>query len=333
LQNITDEKGHTLKKFFALMLLIGLTLPAVFAAQGDLAAVMEVLNEGVEVKRVGTESWIAVSVEAIVGVGDSIRTDDTGRARVTFFSDGVETVIEPNTEYAIEAFNGDTDTFEIRVTVLAGQTRQRLNRLLDAGSSYDVNTPGANLVARGTVFEVRVEDDGRSAMLVSEGEVGATGNTGDEAAVPALFGVRVPVGGELSDVVQAATFGQLDAALDGCTASVATPDDVRINVRLGAGLSYPVVGTVLDDEVNNLKGITEGGGWYRIDFRDGYGWILSSSVNIENSCAGLRSFPDNAGPEDATLYSFLGDPITLDDLTVPEPTPAPELEPTPSTEG
>jgi len=292
-------------------------------AQSDLAAVMTVQSEGVEVQRVGTTSWIPVSVEAIVGVGDTIRTDETGRALITYFSDGVETTLEPSTEYRIEVFSGDEETFQLSVSVLAGQTRQRLERVLDAGSSYDVITPGVSLVARGTAFNVRVEPTGRSGMIVTEGLVSAEKET-ESAEVPAEFGVRAPEDGDLSDVVRASSFAELDAALDGCSVSLSTPDDVRINVRLGASTDYPVVGSVTDSEVTNVKGVAENGGWYRIDFRGGSGWLLASGLEITGTCAGLRQFEDNYGPEDATAYEFLGDPISMEDITNAVPAPSDE---------
>src|SRR5688572_17836454 len=140
-----------MKRFWIVGCLLSLLI-AVFPtfAQSDLAATMEVLSPGVEVMRAGTANWIAVRVEAIVGVGDHIRTDATGEARITYFADGVDTTILPNTEYAINTFSGDAETFNIEAEVVAGQTTQRLTRLLDAGSSYNIETPAMSLVARGT---------------------------------------------------------------------------------------------------------------------------------------------------------------------------------------
>lgn len=312
-------------------------LPSAILAQGDLAAVLNVIEGNVEVQRVNTEQWIPIGVEAIVGVGDKIRTDETGQARITFFSDGVETVIEPSSEYRIDVFNGDEQQFNLSVTVLVGQTQQRLDRVLDPGSNYDVNTPGVNLVARGTAFRIRVEDDGRSAMLVSEGVVDATNDT-SSAEVPAEFGIRAIDGESISDVVRATEFDQLDSALDGCTAALSTPDDVRLNVRLGPSVEFQRVGTLAAADVTLLKGINTNGNWYRIDFRGGFGWVQSSTAEIQGECSGLREFPDDHGPEDPELYDFLGDPIELDDITIPLPNPEPteeprEAQPIPTTTG
>ncbi|MFN8527050.1 MAG: SH3 domain-containing protein [Anaerolineae bacterium] len=305
----------------ALLLLCSGLMVGTLKAQSELAATLEVLASGVEVLRVNTSNWIAVNVEAIVGVGDTIRTDATGRARITFFADGTDTELLPDTEYRIDAFSGDEQQFQISAAVVVGQTIQRLSRLLDASSSYELITPGMSLGARGTQFTVRVEEGGRSAMLVSDGTV-AAGQTTDEAAVSPGYGIRAEVGGELSDVVLASTFDQLDAALDGCTSVLTTSDDVSLNVRQGAATDYPRVGTAAASDVTNLIGVTESGGWYRIVYRDGFGWILSTTAVIDDTCAGLRVFPDHYGPEDATLYTSLGDTVQLEDLQTPVPTPA-----------
>lgn len=308
-----------MKRILGVVLFISLCLsPLLIQAQNELAATLEVLVAGVEVQRVNTVNWIAVNVEAIVGVGDLIRTDATGHARVTFFADGVDTELLPNTTYGIQQFAGDDTQFTIQAEVLVGQTIQRLERLLNAGSSYDITTPTMTLAARGTEFAIRVEEEGRAAMLVTEGIVNAA-NEGDAASVPPGFGIRAEE--NLSDVVAATTFDELDAALDGCTAALSTDDDVSLNVRVGAGTEFPRVGTIDASEITLFMGASASGDWYRIGYRGGFGWILSSTAEIIGQCAGLRIFPDNYGPEDPTLYESIGDPVEMNDLPVPEITP------------
>ncbi|MBK8025865.1 MAG: FecR domain-containing protein [Chloroflexi bacterium] len=313
------------KAIFVALLALLLIAPA-SAQQPELAALLEVLEGSVEVNRVNTEQWIAVRVEAIVGVGDRIRTDATGRARITFFADGIETEILAASEMRIEQFRGSEEAFELNVEVLIGQTAQRIQRALDSSSSYLVTTPGMTLAARGTEFTVRVEDGGRSAMLVTEGTVDAGKSAqSEDAQVPSGFGVRAAVDSELSDVVRATTFAELDAALDGCPATLTTPDDVSLNVRLAPQIDAPRIGTVSAAEVGLLYGVTEGGDWYRIAFRGGFAWILSSTATIPETCAGLRVFPNDHPFEDASLYESLGDPLTLDELP-PSPAETPETD-------
>lgn len=261
-------------------------------AQSEFAATLEVLSSGVEVQRTNTDTFIAVEIEGIVGVGDTIRTDETGEARITFFADGTDVTLDPNTDYRIVEFQGDDDDFQLTVEVLAGEATHRLNRALGARSSYDVETPGMTLAARGTIFAIRVEDTGRSGMLVFEGAVEASAD-GSEADVPQAFGVRSETDSDLSDVVPASTFDELDSALDGCDVVVTTIDDVSINVRVAPSLDAEQIGTVLASDIDTFVGVSESTIWYRIVYEDRFGWIISSSAEIAGDCSGLRTFSDS----------------------------------------
>lgn len=290
-------------KYWMLVLVMCLSIVchgAVSHAQDvtELAATLEVLEGTVEVLRVNTANWLPVRLEAIVGVGDMIRTNETGRARITFFDNGTDAELLPNTTYKINRFEAVANSFTLEAEVIIGQTLQRLGRLLDANSNYTIRTPGMTLVARGTVFRIRVEQTQRSAMLVDEGVVDAN-NPVQSADVAAGFGIRADVDSPLSDVVRATTFEQLDAALDGCPATLTTPDDVTINVRVAPTRQSQIIGGVFAETITTLYGRTETTKWYRIKFNDGFGWILSSTAQI-GACAGLRVFPDNFPGEGVT---------------------------------
>ena len=282
-------------KYKAMLITLGLvvllSLAMISAAQDEFAASLEVLEAGVTVQRVNTGNPIAVAVEAIVGVGDVIRTDAVGSARITFFADGTDVTLQPDTEYRIVEFTADADDFNLKIEVIAGQALHRLKRVLGADSSYDVQTPGMTLAARGTAFVIRVEANGRSAMLVTEGTVAAA-TTDSTADVPLEFGIRAAVGEPLSQVVRAKTFNELDSALDGCPAVLTTAEDVSLNVRGGPSQNNVLIGTIFAEDIALLYGVNETGGWYRIVSGDGLGWVLSRSASLEAGCAGLRVFPD-----------------------------------------
>ncbi len=313
------------KSIFILFVLLLPILGALHAQSNELAATLEVLSSGVEVQRVNTGNWIEVKLEAIVGVGDTIRTDKSGKARITFFSDGVDTELQENTQYRITRFEGQDSSFHIGAEVVVGQTLQRIGRILDSNSSYDITTPSMALAARGTEFVIRVTDSGRAATLVSKGIVNADAEN-VSADVPPGYGIRRDAGKPLSEVVQATTFDQLDAALDGCAASIKVDGDFSINVRQGADLSFPLIGTIAPTVIDRFFGKAVPN-WYRIPFRGGFGWIQSATTKIADGCPGLRSFTDQYGPEDMSLYQSLGNPIEPTDL---QQAPAPTPESTPS---
>lgn len=296
------------------LVLLVTVVPVSFAQGGDLVAVLEVIEAGVEVRRAGVEMWVPINVETLVGVGDAIRTDATGAARITFFTDGAFTDLTPGTEYRILTFRGGEDRFTLTVEILAGIVMQQFARLLDPASSYEVLTPGMAMTVRGTDFAVRVEEDGRSALLTVEGLVAAEAG-GAVASVDPGFGVRSAVGEELSDVVPATTFEELDAALDGCAGTFETVADVRLNVRVGPGLDFGRVGSIDPQDIFHMVGIDETGAWYRIPYNQGYAWVNSATFDV-TTCDALRrfsldDFETEMEMEDVGLYTETGEVAEL----------------------
>lgn len=301
---------------------------AVRAQSGELVASLETLTPGVQLRRAGTSEFITVLKESLVGVGDSVRTDRGGKARITFFANGTDTEVLPSSEFRLDEFKGDADKFTLSLTVVVGQTTQRIAKLLDSGSSYTINSTGLELAVRGTSFQVRVESGGRSALLVQTGAVATksrgTPSTSDpkrplstSAEVTPGFGIRAEVGKGLSDVVKATNFDELDTALDGCEALITTLGDVRLNVRTGPNLSFPRVGQFDNKIRQRVIGVTETTKWYRVAFKGGFAWVFAPALNLDQTCKGLRKFADSYGSEDATQYEG------LDPEFAPNATPTP----------
>jgi hypothetical protein len=145
-------------------------------AQADLT--ITTIAPTVEAK-IDDGDWQAVSTQLVAAEGDSVRTDATGRALLTFFT-GDETELTPNTELTIEVLQGTAGgSNQIRINVLVGQVTNRVNRVLDANSRHEVRTPAADATVRGTVYRVRVETNGASTFSVEDGvvEVTAQGQT------------------------------------------------------------------------------------------------------------------------------------------------------------
>jgi hypothetical protein len=299
-------------------------------ADDNLVASLETLNDGVSVQRAGTLGFVAVKKETLVGVGDSIKTDSNGQARITFFANGTDTTVLPGTEFRIDSFSGSEDQYQLAVTVVVGQTESRVQKLLDSGSSYQINSSGMEMAVRGTVFAVRVEQSGRSATIVEQGLVKtkSSGSASMNADIPAGYGVRTDKNKGLSDVVKAANFKQLDSALDGCGALIQTIGDVVLNVRLGPGLNFQRIGELETRRLEKVIGETETTQWYRIPYRGGFAWVFAPALKLDSGCPGLRQFSDSYGPEDGTQYSNLDKGIVVTPLPTMTPTPLPTLEAT-----
>lgn len=128
-------------------------------------------------------TWQTAPDRFVLAEGDSIRTDATGQALLTFFT-GDETEVAPNTELKIEVMQGEADgDNQIQLNVLVGQVTNRIDRTLNTNSRYEVKTPSADAAVRGTIYTVKVEPvTGRSTFSVEEGIVAVTAQNKTEIA-------------------------------------------------------------------------------------------------------------------------------------------------------
>ncbi len=128
-------------------------------------------------------TWQEAPDRFVLAEGDSIRTDATGQALLTFFT-GDETEVAPNTELKIEVMQGEADgDNQIQLNVLVGQVTNRIDRTLNTNSRYEVKTPSADAAVRGTIYTVKVEPiTGRSTFSVQDGVVAVTAQNKTEFA-------------------------------------------------------------------------------------------------------------------------------------------------------
>jgi hypothetical protein len=145
----------------------------------------------VEVMAAGSDTWQPVSVGVQVETGDRIRTRSLSNATLAFF-DGSTVGMGAVTEMAFVEMSSRRDGSN-RVIALyqqLGQAHSRVQSLPDLASRFEIETPAADVVVRGTEFDTAVEPDGATSVAVVEGivEVVAQGNTvaveaGQEVAI------------------------------------------------------------------------------------------------------------------------------------------------------
>jgi hypothetical protein len=143
--------------------------PASTPAEGTLT----VEQDRVETRAGGGENWSQVAGTQTVKNEDAIRTDTTGHALLTFFA-GTEVEILPGSELVVARFEESASGgHTITLNQLGGETLHRVARVADREDRYEVHTPSANLVVRGTVFGVQVAPDGATHVVVQDGVVQA----------------------------------------------------------------------------------------------------------------------------------------------------------------
>jgi len=129
----------------------------------------------VEMQPAGSDVWQPVAGERAVQVGDLIRTGDLSSVTLVFF-DGSRTSLGANTRITVAQLSAQRDGSS-QVIVLdqwLGQTLNRVERLLDPASRFEIETPTAVTAVRGTEFMVQVDDDGATQVTVAEGIVNVT---------------------------------------------------------------------------------------------------------------------------------------------------------------
>ena len=64
-----------------------------------------------------------------------------------------------------------TGSTSIHLKQLVGHTVNRVQKLVDSASEYEVETPAGSAVVRGTAFKSYVRDDGYTVIYCDEGSV------------------------------------------------------------------------------------------------------------------------------------------------------------------
>jgi len=161
---------------------------------GQTATVTNVFGE-IAVQRAGGSEWTAAIEDMTLKAGDSIISGDSSSATLNYF-DGSKTLIFPKTALRISEMSGNPDGSGkmIRSNQWMGQTLNRVERLLDVESRYEIETPNAVTAVRGTQYWVIVNEDGTTQVDVLEGIVDVTAQeylSGSERIRPPRYSLEV----------------------------------------------------------------------------------------------------------------------------------------------
>lgn len=149
------------------------TAVAQTATLADVSGVVQVLPAG-------TDAWQLAEPGSRITPGDSIRTGASSAVTLAFF-DGSATTLDAETEVTVSQLFSRRDGHD-KIIILhqwVGRTRNRVQRLLDPASRFEIETPTAVTAVRGTEFTVEVMPNGATRVAVDEGlvEVAAQGTT------------------------------------------------------------------------------------------------------------------------------------------------------------
>jgi FecR-like protein len=142
------------------------------AAQASVnaAATLTVFRPAVSVAR-GSGAYAPAATGATVQPGDSVKTDDKGRAAIQL-PDGTLTRLASGTELTVSSahFTKGGQLHDVKLLQKIGRTLSNVQHLV-SGASFQVAGQSATASVRGTRFEVIVNKDGSMVVKLFEGQL------------------------------------------------------------------------------------------------------------------------------------------------------------------
>jgi hypothetical protein len=145
---------------------------------------LSIMGGTVEIQAPAVADKIQGTDGMTLNVGTRIKTTQDSNALLTFF-DGSTLILEPETEIEIQEIkSNDEKTVTIVLKQLIGRTWSHVIKMADKSSRYEIETPSAVALVRGTRFLIDVDEEGKTKEQTTEGLVSVMAQ-GEEVFVPA----------------------------------------------------------------------------------------------------------------------------------------------------
>ena len=170
-------------------------IPLEWLLQSPAGAEVVFVRGEVLLYRAGSQEPIPLDNQASLALNDRITTGADAVLSIRF-ADGSRLLLGPQSEVVFDTLSsyGETGMIDTRLRVQRGRVESRVKLLRGEGSRYEIHTPAAVTMVRGTGFRVAVEGaTGLTRSEVTEGHV-AVAAGGETVSVNAGFGTLVEAG-------------------------------------------------------------------------------------------------------------------------------------------
>jgi len=167
------HKSRAVLGCMAIALILALLIPLIGCGGGGPAVPCKIssVSGTVQVLKNGSTNPENASNGMELAVGDTITTGSNGSATLTFF-DGSVMEIKANSEILVnELTTLSTGSTVVSLKEQVGNTINRIGKLVDSSSKYEVDTPAAVAVVRGTVFDLLVLQNGTTTVKAEQDSV------------------------------------------------------------------------------------------------------------------------------------------------------------------
>ena len=272
-------------------------------ARQPLAAVVQITYDGVQLQRANTADWLSLPVgaQAPFGAGDTLRSDKSGRALITFSGAAVSLLL-PGTEYRLVALDQtDDQKLNIELTLSKGRSIQQI---LDTSAlgDYKLHLEYMTVEQPTALFATQARTDTGSDVIVADGTLKVTQNAAS-LDLPAGTGLRAKDSfGEITPISAPQGFSFLSVTSKTCRAVVNStiPGEISVSTRLGPGEDYLNLGNIPNGTIIAIVGQTENGTRYLTPFLSNYGWLIANGI-ITQSCDTIPVVPAVAQPVNGVI--------------------------------
>ncbi|MEE8372260.1 MAG: FecR family protein, partial [Dehalococcoidia bacterium] len=288
---------------YLLIALVGsLFLVDAISPQADTSALtsratLSVLSGDVSIQVAGTDAWREADDGMTLQAGARVRTAPESYAILTFF-EGSTLRLDPDTDVEIQRVDivGEFGSV-ILLKQWVGRTWSRVAKKIDPASSYEIRTPSAYAMVRGTLFEVEVDETATTVVRTTEGLVSVGSEDRDgEVSLPLGQEATVDLGEAPSEPVPIAPpENEIVIEVDSlAVASVSDPTGSSTG-QLPGGLAFnQITGSqsTFDDSAQTITIPNPVPGEYSVVLRGiGQGTL---NLGLEGQSRGKATFKKNA---------------------------------------